>query len=124
MRGTQRCGFDAAYFFLLDPNERLSAYSNLRLVFCCVLDAELLQLRESGGGLAGVDGFGAEGDALFKIVGEAGGDKRRRGVEQDNVAARAGNAGEHVVEQSFVGGHVAAGELVDCGAGQARPSPA
>ena len=55
----------------------------------------------------------------FEIAGEAGGDEHGGGVEQNDVAARAGNAGEHVIEQRFVGGHIAAGELIDCGAGKA-----
>ena len=40
-------------------------------------------------------------------------------LSRTTVATRAGNAGEHVVEQRLVGGDVAAGELIDCGAGQA-----
>ena len=92
---------------------------NSGLLFVRVLRAELLELSEGGRGLARVNGFGAEGDALFEIAGEAGGDEDGGGVEQNNVASRAGNAGDHVIEQRFVGGHISAGELIDCGAGKA-----
>ena len=51
------------------------------LLFRYVLCAELLELGEGGGGLAGVDGFGAEGNSFFEIAGEAGGDEDGSGVE-------------------------------------------
>ena len=56
-----------------------------------------------GCGLAGVDGFGAEDNAFLQVASQSCSDQRGGGVEQDNVAARAGNAGEHVIEQRLVG---------------------
>ena len=41
----------------------------------------------------------------------SGGDEGGGGVEQDNVAACAFDAGEHVVEQSLIGFDIAAGEV-------------
>ena len=84
-------------------------------VFC----AELAEFGEGGGGLAGVDGFSAEGYALLKVVYQACGYEGGGGVEEDDVAARAGDAGEDVVEVGGVGGDVPTGELVERGAGQA-----
>ena len=84
-----------------------------------VLCAELAELGEGGCGFAGVDGLGTHGHALFQVVGEARGDKGSGGIEQDDVAASAGNAGEDVVEVGGVGGDVSAGELVESRAGQA-----
>ena len=55
----------------------------------------------------------------FKIAGKAGGNQNCCCVEHDDFATRAGNASEHIVEQSLVGGDVAAGELIDCGARKA-----
>ncbi len=75
-------------------------------------------MARSCGGLAGVDGLRAQPDAFLEIGGQPGGDQGCGGVQQDDVAARAGDAGEHVVEQSLVGGDVAAGELIEGGAGQ------
>ena len=84
-----------------------------------VLRAELAEFGEGGGGFAGVDGFGAHGDALLEVVGKACGYECGGCVEQDNVSARAGDAGEDVVEVGGVGGDVTASKLVECGEGQA-----
>src|SRR5208337_639355 len=77
---------------------------------------ELAEFLDRGGGLAAVDGFCAHSDALLEVAGEVRGDEDGGGVEQDYVAARAGDAGKHVIEQCFVGFDVAAGEVIDCGA--------
>ncbi|MGB9287186.1 MAG: hypothetical protein WCC31_00675 [Terracidiphilus sp.] len=50
-------------------------------MFHRMLCAELLELGEGGGGLAGVDGFDAEGNSFFQIAGEAGCDEDGSGVE-------------------------------------------
>ena len=47
-----------------------------------------------------------------------GGDEGGGGVEQDDVAACAFDAGDHVVEQRLIGFDVAAGELGEGGARQ------
>ena len=54
-----------------------------------MLCAELAEFFERDGGLAGVDGFCAHGDALLQVGGEAPGYENGGGVEQDYVAARA-----------------------------------
>ena len=77
-----------------------------------MLGAELAEFGEGGGGLAGVDGFSSHGYAFFEIEGEAGGDEGGGGVEEDDVAARAWDAGEDVVEVGGVGGDISAGELI------------
>ncbi len=84
-------------------------------MFC----AELAEFGEGGGGFAGVDGFSAQGYALLEVVNEACGYEGGGGVEEDDVAARAGDAGEDVVEVGGVGGDVSTGELVESGASQA-----
>ena len=89
------------------------------LLHCRVLLTEPAEFGEGCGGLAGVNGFGALGNALLEIDGEAGGYQGGGGVEQHNVAAGAGDAGENVIEKSGVGGDVAADKLIEGHAGQA-----
>ncbi len=85
----------------------------------CVRFAELAEFGESGGGLAGVDGFRALGDTFFEVLSEAGGYQGGGGIQENNVAAGAGNAGKDVVEQGRIQLHVAPAELVESGARQA-----
>src|SRR6266481_429266 len=82
------------------------------LLSLAVLFSEFAKLGEGGSGLAGVDGFGAEADAFFQVHRATGGDESGCGVEQDNVATGAGNAGEDVVKVGSVDLHVSADELV------------
>ena len=64
------------------------------MLLSCVLFSELAKFGQGRGGFAGVDGFGAEGYAFFEIGGEVGGDEGGGGVEQDDVAAGAFDAGD------------------------------
>ena len=75
-----------------------------------VLLAKFPELSQGRGGLAGVNRIGAEGDAFLEIDCEARGDESRRGVKKNDIAARAGDAGKHVVEQRSIGRDVAAGK--------------
>ena len=77
-----------------------------------MLGAELAEFGEGGGGLAGVDSLCPHGYALFEVEGETGGIESGRGVEKDNVAASAWDAGKDVVEVGGVGLGVSAGELI------------
>lgn len=97
----------------------LKTQNDLGLLIGGVFCAELAELFEGGGGEAGVDGLGGAGDAFLEVAGESGGDEDGGRVEQDDLAAGSGDAGEDVVEEGAVGGDVAAGELVECGAGEA-----
>ena len=98
-------------------------YTNLNfeghLLDCRVLGTELTEFGEGCGGLAGVDRFSGHGYAFLEVEGESGGIESSGGVQQYDVAAGARNAREDVIEVSGVGGDVAAGELVESGAGQA-----
>jgi hypothetical protein len=75
-------------------------------------------LLATSAALPGVDCFGAQPDALFQVAGEPRGHQRRRRVQQHNVAPRAGNAGQNVIEHRRIGLHIAADELVQRGARQ------
>lgn len=59
---------------------------------------EIAQLGKGCGCLAGVDGFDAQTDAFLEIGSQARSYEGRGSVEQHNVAPRAGQAGEHVVD--------------------------
>ncbi len=84
-------------------------------MFC----AEVAEFGQGGCGFAGVDGFSAQGYSLLQVFDEASGDQGGGGVEEDNVAASAGDSGEDVVEVGGVGGDVTAGELIKRGAREA-----
>src|SRR5580704_13867402 len=74
---------------------------------------------ECGDGSA-VYGFGREGESAAKIGREVGGDEDGGGVEEDDVAAWAGLAGEDGAQDAGVGCGVAALKGVDGGAVKAE----
>ena len=68
---------------------------------------------------SGVDGFGGEGEPAAKIGGEVCGDEDGGGVEENDVAAGAGFAGEDGSEDGGVGCGVAAAGGCRWGRGEA-----
>src|ERR1700716_2243089 len=66
------------------------------------------QMLEPCGGCTAVERFGADRDAFLQILGAAGHDQRRRGVEQRNIATGTGLAVKHALQRDCVGIGVAA----------------
>ena len=72
---------------------------------------KVIERIEAARGRARVDRLAAEPEALAEIVGEAGGDERRRGVQQHGVAAAAALAREHRADRRGVLRRRAAAQL-------------